>query len=263
MVNVMVNVKKKTSHKRFRRGIFLLPSLFTLASMLAGFYSIVEIVQYYTLQNINSVEHACYALFAAMLLDSLDGRVARMTATQSDFGAELDSLSDLVSFGLAPALLVYYSMLYELGRLGWLVCFIFAACVALRLARFNSQDENINHRYFRGLSSPIGAGVVSSCILILARYDLLSLSLSHYAALIVVPIVSLLMVSKLRYRSFKDVDLRRKVPFIAVICFLLSIALLVYHPALVVLVLFSSYALSGPLLYLWRMYLVKRIRKKK
>jgi CDP-diacylglycerol---serine O-phosphatidyltransferase len=198
-----------------------------------------------------------------MLLDSLDGRVARMTSTQTEFGAELDSLSDLVSFGLAPALLLYYSMLHVLGRLGWLVCFIFAACVALRLARFNSQDENINHRYFRGLSSPIAAGVVIAYVLILAQYDCLSQSWLHYLALIVTPIIALLMVSKLRYRSFKDFNLRRKVPFIVVLLFLLLITLLVYHPAAVLLASLLFYSLSGPFLYLWRMYLAKRIRKKK
>ena len=197
------------------------------------------------------------------MLDSLDGRVARMTSTQTEFGAELDSLSDLVSFGMAPAFLLYYSMLHVLGRLGWLVCFIFAACVALRLARFNSQDENINHRYFRGLSSPIAAGVVIAFVLMLAQYHCLSIAWLRYVALVSIPILALLMVSKLRYRSFKDFNLRRRVPFVVVLFFLLLITLLVYHPAEMILASLLLYSLSGPFLYLWRIYLAKRIRKNK
>ena len=238
---------KKSAHKRLRRGIYLLPSLLTLSSMMAGFYSIVQIVQYYLTTmsydfnfagNIVYVQHACYALLLAMLFDVLDGRVARMTKTQSEFGAQLDSLSDLVSFGLSPALLVYYSILYQSGKLGWLVCFIYAACVALRLARFNSQDENVNYKYFRGLSSPTGAGSVICLVLLVALNRWLGHYFLRYIFLFLMPAISLLMVSKLRYRSFKDIDVSGKVPFFVVLFLLLLIAILVYHPALVLFIIF-------------------------
>jgi CDP-diacylglycerol---serine O-phosphatidyltransferase len=255
--------KVPVRQKRLRRGIYFLPSILTLISMIFGFYSIIQSVRFFCFGGNSYLVHACYAVFLAMLFDGLDGRVARITQTQSEFGAQLDSLSDLVSFGLAPAFLVYFSCLNAMDRLGWLICFIFSASVALRLARFNSQGESSNCQYFRGLSSPVGAGVVVSFIWILVKNDFLEELWVGYVLVFFLISLALLMVSKLRYRSFKDFNLVGKVPFVVIVLALLVLVLLFYHPSYVVFLLFFVYALSGPLMYIWRMYLVKRIRKKR
>ena len=243
--------------RRFRRGIYFLPSLLTLLAMMAGFFSIVEAVKYQNCcfypgheeQRILHLQLACYAIFIAMIFDGLDGRVARMASVQSDFGAELDSLSDLISFGLAPALLVYFSLFQHLGRIGWLVSFLYAACVALRLARFNSKKENSNKRYFFGLSSPLAAGMIVSYVLVLCHFGLQDHVGYRLAILVSLPLVSLLTVSRLRYRSFKDNDLRGKVPFVLLMLVLIILVCLVYMPSVVLFLFFFTYGISGPLTF--------------
>ena len=257
------NQQSPVQQKRLRRGIYFLPSVLTLTSMMLGFYSIILSGNYFHYGEDRYLLHACYVVFFAMLFDGLDGRVARLTQTQSEFGAQLDSLSDLISFGLAPAFLVYYAILHHMHRFGWLICFIFSASVALRLARFNSQGEGESCQYFRGLSSPVGAGIVVALIWILQKNNSLTNQWLAYVVVTVLVLISLLMVSKLRYRSFKDFNLVGKVPFVTIVVTLLLMALLFCNPAYVVFALFSAYGLSGPVMFVWRMYFAKRAKNKK
>ena len=188
-----------------------------------------------------------------MVLDGLDGRVARLTDTQSEFGAQLDSLSDMISFGFAPGLLVYFSChdIVSLGRLPWVVCFIIPACVALRLARFNSQDENLNKVFFRGLSSPMGAGVIVCYFWLISIEPWMQSAFYFWLGLFLSIPLSLLEVSLLRYRSFKDFDIRGKVPFYVLLILLLVLAFVILFPALTLFFIFAAYALSGPVSYVF------------
>ncbi len=250
----------KNKRKRLRRGIFLLPSLLTLSAMMAGFYSIIQSVKYHETGDLLSLRYACLVILLAMILDGLDGRVARLTQTQSDFGAQLDSLSDMVSFGFAPGFLIYYSCLNEvsLGRLTWLVCFALPACVALRLARFNSQDENINKVYFRGLPSPIGAGVVACYFWLISIEPWMQHQFYFWIGLLVSLPIALLEVSRLRYRSFKDFDVRERVSFVVLLSLLALLVLVVLFPSLVLLIIFLVYVLSGPMSYCFSRLATKR-----
>jgi len=247
--------KSAPKPRRLRRGIYLLPNIFTLGAMFAGFFSIIS----------SAGQHfgpASWAILIAMVLDSLDGRVARLTQTQSEFGAELDSLSDLVSFGLAPAMLSYYWLLHGLDKAGWLSCFIFMACTALRLARFNSQAENSDCRYFRGLSSPMAAGLLATLVLVCEGLGWRVVNMS-YILFVIVIFAGLLMVSTLRYRSFKDVNLGGKVPFAVMLFIVMILVLISYSPDRTLFILFASYVLSGPVMFCWRLYLYSSMRKKR
>jgi CDP-diacylglycerol---serine O-phosphatidyltransferase len=243
-------VKRKRKN-RLRRGIFLLPSLLTLSSMLAGFYSIIQSVKYYSTRDVLCLRSACLAILLSMILDGLDGRVARLTDTQSDFGAQLDSLSDMISFGFAPGFLIYYSCLdvVTLGRLTWVICFTLPACAALRLARFNSQDENLNKVFFRGLPSPMGAGVIACYFWLISVLPWMQQAFYFWVGLVLSVPIGLLEVSRLRYRSFKNFDVRGKVPFFVLLILFGFLALVILFPALVLCVTFSIYALSGPVSY--------------
>lgn len=221
------------------RGIYLLPNLFTVGALFAGFYAIVAATK-------GHFDVAAIAIFIAMLLDGLDGRVARMTNTQSEFGAQMDSLSDMVCFGVTPALVMYSWSLFTLGKLGWLAAFMYTVCTALRLARFNSQAESTNKRYSQGLTTTAAAGFMASFIWVFTELDLKGSTLS-WLVLVLVVLVALLKVSTIRYRSFKDFDLRNKVPFISVIALVLIIMLISYRPSFVFLVIFLAYVLSGPI----------------
>ena len=246
--------KKPNRIKRFRRGIYLLPNIFTLGALFSGFFSVISSAG-------GAFQAASWAILVSMVLDSLDGRVARLTQTQSEFGAQLDSLSDLVSFGLAPALLSYFWLLHDLDKAGWLSCFIYVACTALRLARFNSQSENANRRYFRGLSSPMAAGAVT--MLIFAGDQLgLRVEWMSYVLFVVDILVGLLMVSTIRYRSFKDVNLSGRVPFAVILFWLMLLVLVTYSPAMTLFAVFFAYMLSGPLMYCWRVFKYSAARKK-
>jgi len=235
-----------------RRGIYLLPNLFTTASLFAGFYAIVAAMN-------GRFESAAVAVYVAMVMDGIDGRLARMTNTQSDFGAEYDSLVDMVSFGLAPALVVYEWGLASFGKLGWLAAFLYTASAALRLARFNTQVEQADKAYFKGLASPSAAAVVTGVVWIGSDYDLHGWGVSLMAMIVTVA-VGLLMVSNIRYRSFKNLDLKGRVPFVAVFIVVLIYVFISLHPPLVLLAGFSIYALSGPV---WTLFMVRRRRLEK
>lgn len=230
--------------KRRRRGIYILPSLFTTASLFAGFYAIVQAMN-------GNFEYAPLAIFIAAILDALDGRIARLTHTESDFGAEYDSLVDMVSFGLAPALIMYEWALSGMGKLGWLAAFIYTAGAGLRLARFNTQTGVADKRYFRGLPSPAAAAVVVGLVWVLHANGVPGKEIS-IAALIMTVMAGVLMVSNVRYRSFKDVDLRGRVSFMTILAMPLVFVLLFQNPPQVLFLTFLVYALSGPLGFVFR-----------
>lgn len=230
--------------KRRRRGIYILPSLFTTASLFAGFYAIVQAMN-------GNFEYAPLAIFIAAILDALDGRIARLTHTESDFGAEYDSLVDMVSFGLAPALIMYEWALSGMGKLGWLAAFIYTAGAGLRLARFNTQTGVADKRYFRGLPSPAAAALLVGLVWVLHANGVPGKEIS-IAALIVTVMGGVLMVSNIRYRSFKDVDLRGRVSFMTILAMPLVLVLLFQNPPLVLFLTFLVYALSGPLGFVFR-----------
>lgn len=230
--------------KQRRRGIYVLPSLFTTASLFAGFYAIVQALNGF-------FELACIAIFVAMVLDALDGRVARLTHTESDFGTQYDSLVDMVSFGLAPALIMYEWALAGLGNLGWLGAFIYAAGAGLRLARFNVQTGSGDKRYFRGLPSPAAAALLMGFIWVLNSYGVPGREISLFALLITIA-AGALMVSNIRFRSFKDLNLRERVPFMTVLAVPLAFVLVFLDPPQVLFAVFLGYALSGPIGWLLR-----------
>lgn len=236
------------------RGIYLLPNLFTTAGLFAGFYAIVAAM--------NGHYHgAAVAIFVAMLMDGLDGRVARLTNTQTTFGAEYDSLSDMVSFGIAPALVAFSWALNSLGKLGWLAAFLFAAAGALRLARFNTQLTKEDKRYFQGLSITASAGVIAGLVWAAYQSDINGNSIGLWVAGILVGL-AVLMVSNIRYHSFKQLDLKGKVPFFAILILVLSFVLVALDPPHILFFVFSGYALSGPSLTLWNLQKTRRIRRR-
>lgn len=220
-----------------KRGIYLLPNLFTTAALFAGFYAIVAAMN-------SRFEAAAAAIFIAMIMDGLDGRVARLTNTQSEFGAEYDSLSDMVSFGLAPALVIYEWSLSGMGKIGWLAAFIYTAGAALRLARFNTQLGTADKRYFQGLASPASAAVVAGLVWVGVDYEINGAQLQLVAAIITLA-CGLLMVSNVRYYSFKDVDFKGHVPFVALLAVVLIFVLITLDPPTVLFGSALLYAISG------------------
>jgi CDP-diacylglycerol---serine O-phosphatidyltransferase len=235
---------------RRNRGIYLLPNLFTTAALFSGFFAIIAASQ-------GRFESACVAIFIAAVLDGLDGRVARMTNTQSEFGVQYDSLSDLISFGMAPSLVMYHWALASmkldgvtLGKIGWLGAFLYAACAALRLARFNSQVGTADKRWFIGLPSPSAAGLIASFVWTMHDLGLSGESL-RYPALVVTVIAGLLMVSPFRYSSFKG---RKpgphgdRIPFFVLFAIVVAIIGLVIDPPKVLLAVFATFAVFGPLI---------------
>lgn len=233
---------KEITQKSQRRGIYLLPNLFTTAALFAGFYAIVAAMG-------GRFQDAAIAVFVAMILDGMDGRIARLTNTQSAFGAEYDSLSDMVSFGLAPSLIIYSWILSSLGKMGWLAAFVYTAGAALRLARFNTQVGVSDKRYFQGLASPAAAAIVSGLVWVASDYDYDPTMMVWFAFGLTVA-AGLLMVSNLRYHSFKGLDLKGRVPFVAILAVVLVFVLISIDPAWVLFSVFLLYALSGPLLTL-------------
>jgi len=234
------------NQKHERKGIYILPNLFTTASLFAGFYAIVQAMN-------GRFEHAPVAIFVAMIMDGLDGRVARWTHTESDFGAEYDSLSDMVSFGLAPALVMYEWALSGLGKLGWLAAFVYTAAAALRLARFNTQLGQTDSHNFQGLPSPSAAALVAGLVWMLHSYgvpgkeiSLLALGFTVFAAGA--------MVSNIRYFSFKYLDVKGRVSFVAILAVVLIFVLISLDPPQVLFIIFMFYALSGPVVAVYRFY---------
>jgi CDP-diacylglycerol--serine O-phosphatidyltransferase len=236
-----------------RRGIYLLPNLFTTAALFAGFFAIV--------QGMNGhFEMAAEAIFIAMVLDGLDGRVARLTHTQSAFGAEYDSLSDMVSFGAAPSLVIYEWSLRGMGKLGWLAAFIYCAGAALRLARFNTQLGVADKRWFTGLPSPAAAALLSGLVWVLhAEYQVDGVAVQWLVWCVTV-FAGLSMVSNVRFYSFKDLNLRRSVPFWAVLLVMLGFVVITLDQARVLWTFFLLYAASGYVMEAYRW--TQRLRRK-
>ena len=236
--------------RKRRKGIYILPNLFTLAALFGGFYAVVMAVN-------GNFDNAAVGIFFAMVLDSLDGRVARMTNTQSAFGEQMDSLSDMVSFGAAPALISYMWALQGLGRWGWLAAFVYCACAALRLARFNVNTAVVDKRYFQGLPSPAAAALVAGFIWLMTDLGFeggdklwgisipwITFALALYSGLT--------MVTNVPFYSFKDVSMKKSVPFVVIVLIALAIAVINIDPPTVMFGLFVGYGFSGYAIYLWR-----------
>ena len=223
-----------------RRGIYLLPNLLTTGALFSGFYSIVAAMN----QHFGS---AAIAIFVAMILDGMDGRIARLTNTQSAFGMQYDSLSDMVSFGLAPSLVVYQWALFGMGKLGWLAAFVYTACASLRLARFNTQATSIDKRYFQGLPSPGAAAVLAGLVWVGSSYGLIDGTTIGAMCFLVTVIIGLLMVSNIRYHSFKEFDLKNRIPFVTFLIIVPVFVLIAIEPALILFFLAIIYAISGPI----------------
>lgn len=236
------------------RGIYLLPNLFTTGGLFAGFFAIIAASQ-------GRFTAACVAIFVAAILDGIDGRVARLTNTQSEFGVQYDSLADLISFGMAPALVMYHWALVSmkldgptLGKIGWLAAFLYAACAALRLARFNSQVATVDKRWFIGLASPAAAGLMASFVWTCHEFGWVGEEL-RFGALAVTVVAALLMVSRLRYNSFKGSGRgpgSDRVPFVALLIAVAALIALWINPPVTLLAVATLYALSGPVLWFWR-----------
>ena len=243
------NEGRKVRH----RGVYLLPNLFTTANLFAGFYAIMCAIN-------GNFTVAAATIFVAMVLDGLDGRVARMTNTQSAFGAEYDSLSDMVAFGLAPAIIAYQWALSGLGNVGLTIAFIYVACAALRLARFNTQIGVVDKRWFIGLASPAAAGVVAGVVWALSDNGVGVVDLSIPVIIlfaVLVALAGMLMVSNIKYYSFKDLDIKGRVPFVAILVVVLAFAVVFSDPPRILLLLVLVDARSCPVQY------VLHVRKRK
>ena len=229
-----------------RRGIYLLPNIFTTAALIAGFYAIVQAMDHH-------FDDAAKAIFVAMILDTLDGRVARLTHTQSAFGAEYDSLSDMVCFGAAPALVMYEWALKDLGRVGWIPALVYCIGAALRLARFNTNIEVVDKRFFQGLPSPAAAALVAGFLWLaidnkipVGEYGMpwVAACLTLYAGIT--------MVSNVPFHSFKGINLRRSVPFAVILLIVLGFILVISDPPIVLFLLFVAYGMSGYVYWVWK-----------
>lgn len=221
-----------------KKGIYVLPSFLTSLSMLAGFYSIVATLN-------GDFVNAAWAILVAGIFDGLDGRVARITHSTTRFGVEYDSLSDLVSFGIAPGVMMYWWALKPLGRLGWLAGFLYVACGAIRLARFNVQINTVESKYFQGLPIPAAAGLVATVIIFLTNFEIEPRSV-QIPLLLISYLLAALMVSTVKYNSFKDLQLARRKPFNALIIVVLLIVFVVSEPRIMLFSLCFAYVLSGP-----------------
>jgi CDP-diacylglycerol--serine O-phosphatidyltransferase len=230
--------------RKRRKGIYILPNLFTLAALFGGFYAVVMAMN-------GRFDLAAAGVFVAMVLDSLDGRVARMTNTQSAFGEQMDSLSDMVSFGAAPALIAYEWGLKGLGRWGWVAAFVYCACAALRLARFNVNTGVVDKRYFQGLPSPAAAALVAGFIWVMNDVGVKGYEVA-WVMFGVALYAGLTMVTNVPFYSFKDVHMKKSVPFAVIVLIALGIAIINIHPPIVLFGLFVVYGLSGYAVYGWR-----------
>jgi CDP-diacylglycerol--serine O-phosphatidyltransferase len=230
--------------KKRRKGIYILPNLFTLAALFGGFYAVVMAID-------GRFDLAGMGVFCAMVLDSLDGRVARMTNTQSAFGEQMDSLSDMVSFGAAPALIAYVWALKGLGRWGWIAAFVYCACAALRLARFNVNTSVVDKRYFQGLPSPAAAALVAGFIWVATDLGVDRGSMA-WPMFFVSLYSGLTMVTNVPFYSFKDIQMKRSVPFIVIVMIAIGIAVINIDPPIVMFSVFVAYGLSGYVIYFRR-----------
>ena len=230
--------------RKRRKGIYILPNLFTLAALFGGFYAMVMAID-------GRFEQAAIGVFCAMVLDSLDGRIARMTNTQSAFGEQMDSLSDMVSFGAAPALIAYVWALNTLGRWGWIGAFVYCACAALRLARFNVNTTVVDKRFFQGLPSPAAAALVAGFIWLMTDAGIDGVEVRWYAFAMTL-YAGLTMVTNVPFYSFKDVQMKKSVPFVVIVLIALAIAAINIDPPTVMFGLFVIYGFSGYAVYGWR-----------
>lgn len=230
--------------RKRRKGIYVLPNLFTLAALFGGFYAIVMAIN-------GHFDLAAVGIFCAMVLDSLDGRVARMTNTQSAFGEQMDSLSDMVSFGAAPAVIAYVWALQGLGRWGWIAAFVYCACAALRLARFNVNTAVVDKRYFQGLPSPAAAALVAGFIGLMTDLGVKGPAVA-WPMFALALFSGLTMVTNVPFYSFKDVHMKKSVPFAVIVMIALGIAVINIDPPIVMFGLFVIYGLSGYVIYIWR-----------
>ena len=234
-----------------RQGIYLLPNLFTTGALFAGFYAVVAAMR-------GDFESAPIAILFALVFDGLDGRIARLTNTSSKFGAEFDSLSDMVSFGVAPALVMFSWALGDLGKLGWSAAFIYVACAALRLARFNTQIETADKNYFTGLASPAAACVIVSTVWVFNDLGMVGDNLPYELSVLVALLtaaIGFLMIANFPYYSGKGIDFRGRVPFVVMIAVVMVFGLVTVDPPRIFLLASLAYAASGPV-----MALVKRRR---
>jgi CDP-diacylglycerol--serine O-phosphatidyltransferase len=238
-------------NRRFRRGIYLLPSLFTVGNLFCGFASIVQ-------ASLGRYTLAAILIIVSGILDGLDGRIARLTGTTSDFGVEFDSLADIVSFGVAPAFLLFGWILHPLGRAGWLAAFLFVVCAAMRLARFNVRRNTSEKRYFAGLPSPAAAGLAAAVVF--AFPDPAGLAWLPAAALPLMVGLAVLMVSRFRYRSFKDLNLQSRQSYINILLIAVVLAGVFLDPQKTLLSAGLIYVLSGPVLSLWAV--PRRLRRR-
>ena len=228
-----------------RRSIYLLPNLVTTAALFAGFYAIVQAVN-------ARFEQAAVAIFVAMVLDGLDGRIARMTSTQSEFGADYDSLSDMVSFGAAPALVMYVWALKDLGNAGWIPAFVYCAAAAVRLARFNTNLKVVDKRFFQGLPSPAAAALVAGFIWVADDFAIERVDWIRYIAFVTTLFAGITMVVTIPFYSFKDFNLMKRVPFWVVPVVIGGITLVAARPAMVLFLMFVAYSLSGYVFWIFR-----------
>lgn len=235
---------------QMRKGIYVLPNLFTTASLFFGFYSIIASMK-------GMYDIAAWTILIAIVFDGLDGRIARVTRTTSKFGAEYDSLADLVAFGVAPAILSYHWALMSFGKWGWLAAFLFVTCGALRLARFNVQTGIIDSRVFNGLAIPAGASVIATAVLL--YFKLVGEGQFHHLSILIgTTVIALLMVSSIKYYSFKDLNYFAKKPFMSFVLIVVILVIVIAEPQIMIFTFSFGYALSGPV---WLMY--KLIRKKR
>ena len=238
----------ETPPRSRRKGIYILPNLFTLAALFGGFYAIVMAMN-------GKFEQAAIGVFCAMVLDSLDGRVARMTNTQSTFGEQMDSLSDMVSFGAAPALIAYEWALKGIGKPGWIAAFVYCSCAALRLARFNTNLAVVDKRFFQGLPSPAAAALVMGFIWLMDNQGYeggKEGSWLMWTTFGVTLYAGLTMVTNVPFYSFKDVSFKKSVPFIVIVAIALAIAIINIHVPAALFSLFMFYGISGYGVYIWK-----------
>jgi CDP-diacylglycerol---serine O-phosphatidyltransferase len=233
------------------KGIYFLPNLLTTMGLFAGFFAIISAIN-------GNFSISAYAIFIAMLLDGLDGRVARLTGTESAFGGEFDSLADMVSFGVGPALVMYSWSYSFYGKLGWAISFLYVAAVALRLAKFNSQEQDKN--FFKGLPSPAGAASMMSFLWVIEYYELNNQFFS-VLSLVFGVIVALLMISNVPYASFKAQDVNKKISWFYAFLIVAAFCLIAVAPAIIVFLSFMIYILSGVFIAFNKKSFIKRIKK--
>lgn len=228
-----------------RRGVYLLPNILTLGALFAGFYAVIAGME-------GNFNEAGWAILIAGVLDGLDGRIARLTRSQSAFGAEFDSLSDMVSFGMAPALIMFSWAFEPLGRLGWAASFFYMACAALRLARFNVQLGTVDKRFFMGLQSPVAAGLITFIPWVGYKYEVEVTALVAYPAAAVMVLTGLLMISNYRYFSFKVLNVKGTVPYMVLLLTLALLVVVAQNPQELLLAMCVIYAASGPAVWFYR-----------